>query len=268
MRPVHLLICGVLAVISALSRPALAESLDVRYDRRQGTVTIEARDADSRRVIHDLFARTGGAAYMMDPDVSGRVTLKIAGVSPESALRTVLTRIDADYRVTGGTYRIFRRGAAGERRPVSPDLRHEGDLVINVDASRHPRDEDVPLPMRKPVDIRAVNSLIGGVFRSLTNQTGVEIKVDRDVPGELRVDIVSKGDTLWQTVRRLAIASHLKVEIAGPRTLMIRPLADFSVWYRGRNVGHVGEEYGHCAKCRYERKRDWKYCPMCGVRLH
>lgn len=140
-------------------------------------------------------------------------------------------------------------------------------MAAALQESGPPSMENVPAAMRKRVNIRAVNSLIGGVLRSLSAQSGVEIKVDRDVPGELRVDVLAKGDSFWDTLSRLAFASHLKVEITGPRSVMVRPLADFWVWYRGRLVGHVREYHPLCRKCDYERKKEWRFCPMCGERL-
>ena len=149
-----------------------------------------------------------------------------------------------------------------------------GMAALSQSAAAAPQDDrfrpeiNVPPAMRQRVDIKTYNSFLGSVFRSLTNQTGVTINVDRDVPGGFRVDAVSKGETFWDTITRLAAASHLKVEITGPRSVMVRPLADFWVWYRGRKVGHVGEYSPICRKCDYERKKEWRFCPMCGEKLN
>ena len=141
--------------------------------------------------------------------------------------------------------------------PAANAQNDDGRIAVNV-----------PPAMRQRVDIKSYNAFLGSIFRSLTNQTGVVINVDRDIPGGFRVDAVSKGDTFWDTLNRLALASHLKVEITGPRSVMVRPLADFWVWYRGRKIGHVREPDPSCRKCDYDRKKEWRFCPMCGDRLN
>ena len=108
MRSTGFMLCGLLLSIAAFPLPAAGESLLVRYDRLSGTVNVDARDADARRVIQELFNQSGGAPYLLAPDFSGRVTARIHHMSPIAALRVLLDKVDGDYRMTGRTYYIFR----------------------------------------------------------------------------------------------------------------------------------------------------------------
>jgi hypothetical protein len=83
----------------------------------------------------------------------------------------------------------------------------------------------------------------------------------------LRIDMMSRGESLWEAVKRLAMAAHLKVEIDGPRALMLRPLADFEAWYRGRQQPAGAGAVGACPQCQYQRRSDWRFCPNCGNRF-
>ena len=128
MNTIRFTLPGVLLGMAVLLQPAGAESLLVRYDRMCGTVSIEAKDADARRVVQELFNQCGGAPYMLAPDFAGRVTLCIRNADPKAALRFILDRVCGDYRMLGRNYYIFQREKshhAGADRRASRHCRCE-----------------------------------------------------------------------------------------------------------------------------------------------
>jgi hypothetical protein len=323
------IICLLVVVMPAAfcAAPAAAQSVQAQYDINSRTVTLDADNADISRVVSTLFARVGGARYEMVSGVSGKVTLHVKNVSPDSALRSALEKVGATWEMRRGVYYI-RPQSSGSRESsarqtirvsdvslqraaqeisarygrivrvegaipgrVSLDLnnatfdeavralvnaggsdriraRSMGDYVLIVSVESLPKPEDVPAAFRVMVDIAAQRRPIGEVTRVLSQQSGVAIKQDRDIPGDLDVTIMAKREPLWTVVQRLAIAARLKADITGRREITLRPLSSVYVDYKGNRVGSVVEDYGTCPHCRFnELKRGWKYCPMCGERI-
>src|SRR5687767_11092426 len=109
MHSIRLSLPGIVLGMAVLSVPTHAESLLVRYDRHCNTVSVDARDADARRVVQELFNQCGGAPYMLAPDFAGRITLCIRNTDPKAALHTVLDRVCGEHRMLGRTYYVFLR---------------------------------------------------------------------------------------------------------------------------------------------------------------
>lgn len=233
-----------IAVLAALvaAHAACAQTLQVQANTVRNTVSIEAVDADVSRVIANLFSAVGGARYQLDPGIKGKVTLRLRDVPPTAALQAVLNRVHATYRVVDGVY-------------------------IIVPIENLPKPGEVPPAFRRLVDITAQQRPIGEVIRVLARQAGVTILIDRDIPGDLTVSIISKRKPLITTLQELAIAARLRVDITGPNEATLRPLSAVVVDYRGSRIGSVIEDYGACRHCRYRLMKDWRYCPMCGERI-
>jgi hypothetical protein len=108
---------------------------------------------------------------------------------------------------------------------------------------------------------------IGEVIRILARSGGVTINIDRDIPGDLMLDVMAKSEVLWTVLQRIASSSHLKLDLTSPSNVILRPLPSFAAYYRGRRIGSSGETFT-CRNCRFsELKRGWKFCPMCGERI-
>ena len=109
MQSIRLSLPAVMLGVAVLSLPARAESLLVRYDRQCRTVSVDAKEADARRVVQELFNQCGGAPYMLAPDFAGRVTVCIRSTEPTVALRLVLDKVCGEYRMLGRTYYLFNQ---------------------------------------------------------------------------------------------------------------------------------------------------------------
>ncbi len=127
--------------------------------------------------------------------------------------------------------------------------------------------EDVPAAFLVRVDVAAQDRPIGEVTGVLQRRHNVVISYDAEVPGELKVSAVSKGDTLWTFLNRLAVAAKLKVVLTGPRSARLKPLSSVHVRDRDGYVGGVEERYRTCRGCREDLQPRWRYCPMCGERI-
>jgi hypothetical protein len=254
-----LALAALLALVLVPVRGA-AQGITVQFDRLRNTVSVDTDGGDVVRVVRSLFSQVGGARYQMDPDVSGTVSVHLRDAKPDEALSAVLGQVGATWRVERGVYYISPR--TRRQRPGGNDRdrddRRFGDRGgrdldngdrANVDLA------DVPAAFRARVGITAYHRPIGEVLGSLNSRYGTRLAADRDVPGDLRVDIVAKDEMLVKVLQRLAIAGRLKLDITGPVSAVLRPRTSVSV------------DYGTCRNCRYALRREWRYCPMCGERL-
>jgi hypothetical protein len=258
-------LAAALAVGALSPPPALAQDprdLLVQFDRVTNTVTIDASYANVRDVIDQLFSQAGAPKVDVDPRLRGRVKLHLKGAQRDVVLRAALEQVGATYTVRNGVYDI----RAAERRPGGGSGGSGGSGPVTPLPN-------VPVPPNLPpiflslVEVNARSRPIGEYTNAMTRQTGVAVRYDRALPGDILVDATASRETFWKVIHGIAAASQLRVEVSGPREVTLRPLPSFEAWYRGRKLGSVGERAGSCRRCRYERKAEWRFCPMCGERL-
>jgi hypothetical protein len=249
------------ALMATMALPAFSQELIVRFDRTNNTVSVRATRADVYDVVQQLFSQAGAPQVDVARNVRGRVSTNLTGVTRDSALSTVLAQVDAGYRVVNGIYYVRSnrqdpgRGGEGGGTPG-------GGGSIPDD-----KPGDIPTGFERRVDMVSYDRPIGAVVSALGRSGGVSLRIDRDIPGDLTLDVLAKNEVLWTVLKRIAAASHLKVEVTGPREATFRPLPSFAAYYRGRRVGG-STEYFSCRNCRFnELKRGWRFCPMCGERV-
>ena len=220
-------------------QPALAQALDVRYDPIGKTVNLDADNADVRLIVPKLLNAANITQYRMDPSINAKVTLSLRNKPFSLALQTVLARAGAEYDYDRGVLRIFRVAERPE-----PGRSPGGAL---------------PPAFLAPVALRANDVPLTGVMANLSRMTGVAVRSTNQVPRDLRVSVVADNETLWRVLQRIAQTSRLRVDITGEREATFSPLTS--------TPPHEGEG-GACRRCRYELRREWKYCPMCGERIN
>jgi hypothetical protein len=243
--------------------PAVAQELIVKFDRIRNTVSVEATRADVYEVVQQLFSQAGSPQIDVARNVRGRVTTNLKGVSRDSALASVLSQVGASYRVLNGIYYV----RSNRQAPGQADDRDKDRWPPQGHIPGGGKPEEVPANFDKHVDMVARDSRIGPVISALGRMGGVTLRMDRDIPGDLTLDVMAKDEILWTVLKRIAAASHLKLDLTGPREATFRPLPSFAAYYRGRRIGG-SNDYFSCRNCRFEElKRGWKFCPMCGDRL-
>jgi hypothetical protein len=105
------------------------------------------------------------------------------------------------------------------------------------------------------VSIHMIDAPLSTVVTVLSRNTAVPINLVRQIPADLPVTAVANNEPLWIVLQRIANEAGLRVEVTGDREATFLP--------RQR-----APEGGTCARCRYELKSEWKYCPMCGERIN
>ena len=243
---------------------AQADSLRVKFNPARGTMKMVAQQADARAVVREVIDKSGGTIMAFDAGVTGRITMSAIDLAPHAVLRRVLNSVGGDYRRVGRTYHVYRPGQTGWLLKATGAKGPPSISVPNDPAQDVP---GVPIAMFQPVQLSAANKTLGEIIRGLGRQTGVVVRLDRGVPADMRINMVSKRDTLWEAIGRLALATHLKVDVVGHRALALRPLKDFSAWYKDRQkpaAPATAAAVGTCPNCRFERRQEWRFCPNCG----
>lgn len=243
---------------------AYGQKLDLRYEPIGKTVNLDADNADIRQIVRKLVNASGITLYRMDPGIDANVTLTLRNTPFDLALQTALARAGAEHDYKDGLLRIYRVG----KRPGDDSGTGRGGGRLdnnNRSGGDYRPGATIPAIFLSRVALRMNDSPIATVMANLSRQSGVRVTATSETPLDLRVTMVASNEPLWAVLQRIAQASRLKVEVAGDREAIFSPLA--SVQSRDRD-GHVGNsrDAGVCRHCRYDLKREWKYCPMCGDR--
>jgi hypothetical protein len=107
-------------LVLALSLAALicspGKAMAQRDPSQQIIPSMELQQADVRDALRALF-RNVNVNYSIAPEVQGTVTVSLKNVLFETALRYILTQVDATYRIESGVYQIVHK----ENIVVKPD---------------------------------------------------------------------------------------------------------------------------------------------------
>jgi hypothetical protein len=109
-------LAAALILLAAISAPAAAQKLDVRYDPISKTVNLDAVRADVRQIVRQLANAAGISRYRMDPSLTAPVTLTLRNAPFDRTLQTVLARAGAESDYAGGVL----QGATAPARRFHP----------------------------------------------------------------------------------------------------------------------------------------------------
>lgn len=76
--------------------------------------SLQLDQADIRDALKILF-RNVGVSYSVDSNVQGTITCDLKNIPFETALRSVLSQVNATYRIEGGVYYIVLKKSESER---------------------------------------------------------------------------------------------------------------------------------------------------------
>jgi len=221
-------------LLSAI-QSATAQSLEVRYDPIGKTVNLDADNADIRQVVRQLLNAIG-ARYNMPDGINANITLKLRNATVTNALQTALARAGAEYEMKDGFVRIFKVGTGSEPdRPL-------------------PGGGSVPPRFLQRVALNMNDSALTTVMGSLSRKSDLRIVASPQTPKDLRISVTASNEPLWNVLQHVAKRLNLKVEVTGEQEATFGPLL---------STGYGG----NCRNCKYELKREWRFCPMCGERI-
>ncbi len=99
----------IMSALVGLALVGAAPTASAQNDPREQIIpSIELQDAPVRDALRILFKNVG-VSYSIAPDVQGTVTASLKNVPFETALRNLLSQVDATYRLEGPIYTIIKK---------------------------------------------------------------------------------------------------------------------------------------------------------------
>jgi hypothetical protein len=139
----------------------------------EGKVTIASKGADVRGVLFDLFTQSK-TNFVLEPNVYFILYLSLAGTEFAETLDIVCNLAGLEYQIDNGIYFVGKKKTGGatlvkpENKPTPTVPAKKGKLTESE--------------MNKRLTTRFTKTSIADVFKSMTEQTGVAILLDADVP--------------------------------------------------------------------------------------
>lgn len=189
-----------------------AVNSDVQLE--EGIVTIASKGGSVRDVLFDLFDQTKHN-FVLEPNIHFILYLSLTGVEFEEALNIVCNVVKLDYTIDNGIYFV------GKRKAGATDI-----TVIKI---TDPEPQPQPKPkrgkltnaeMNKHLTTRFSRTEITKVFEAMSEQTGIEIIVDKNVP-LFRIDAYLIDTSLQYALDVISRAAGLKYTLTDDKQIHV-----------------------------------------------
>ncbi len=145
----------------------------------EGKVTIASKGADVRTVLFDLFTQSK-KNFVLEPNVYFILYLSLAGTEFQETLDIVCNLASLEYTIDNGIYFVGKRKSGF----TAPGPKPESKPVVNAPVKKGKLTD---AELNKRLTTRFTKTPLAEVFKSMTEQTGIQILVDEDVPA-FRID--------------------------------------------------------------------------------
>jgi type II secretory pathway component GspD/PulD (secretin) len=179
------------------------------------SVTVSAKGADVRGVLHDLFTQAK-KNYVLQPGVQFVLFLQLENVDFEEALNIVCSQAKLSFEVQNGIYFVSKaKTVIAPATPPAPKGKLDKSVLTHALATHFAK-----------TDIRIV-------FAEFAKQTQVAIEVDKSVPA-YKLDCLLKKTTLQKALDKVCEAAGLKYKFTENLTIEVyKPETDDKVGITG-----------------------------------
>ena len=201
----------------ALATSAFAQDQDgVIQDvsTTNGKVTIASKGADVRNVLFDLFKQSN-TNFVLEPNIYFILYLSLAGVEFGEALDIVCSLAGLEYKVDNGIHFIGKK-KSGFGAPVNSEVKPQAK-PLDPPTRRGKLTES---ELNKRLTTRFTKSVITDVFKSMTEQTGIEIILDADVP-LYRIDAYLIDTSLGYAMDVIVRSTQLKYTLTDDKQIRV-----------------------------------------------
>lgn len=204
-------------ILFALAATAFAQDEQTKVDTDvktlEGKVTIASKGADVRPVLFDLFTQSQ-KNFVLEPNIHFVLYLSLAGVQFDEALDIVCNVAGLGYEIDNGIYFIGKKksGAAPTNAITDP----KPTIVPTVVKKGKLTEAE----LNKRLTTRFSVTNITDVFKSFTQQTGIEILVDKDVP-VYRIDAYLIDTSLQYALDVIMRSTGLKYTLTDDKQIRI-----------------------------------------------
>lgn len=208
-------------VIALASISAFAQSGEATGDPGAGPqievskpklVSISAKGADVRGVIHDLFTQAK-QSYVLQPGVQFALFLSLENFEFEQALHIVCRQAGLRFEIDNAVYYVSRaKPTIAPAIPPAP----KGMLDKTV--------------LARTLSLKVAKTDIRLVFAEIGKQTGVKLEVDKAVPA-FKLDCTLTKATLHVALDKITQATNLKYRLTEESSILI---------FKPEEPNHVG----------------------------
>lgn len=139
-----------------------------------GHVTIASKGSDVRNVLFDLFTQSK-KNFVLEPNLYYVLYLSLAGVEFEEALNIVCKVASLEFEVDNGIYFISKKKVGALPLPKPSATITTYPLTIK-------RGKLTSTEMERHLTTRFTRANIADVFKAISEQTKIEILIDKNVP--------------------------------------------------------------------------------------
>lgn len=178
----------------------------------EGKVTIASKGSDVRSVLFDLFTQSK-KNFVLEPNVYFVLYLSLAGTEFEETLDIVCNLASLEYSVDNGIYFVGKKKSGF----ATPPSKTENKPVVNTPVKKGKLTD---AEMNKRLTTRFTKTPIADVFKSMTEQTGIQILVDEDVPA-FRIDAFLIDTSLQYALDVIARSTGLTYSLTDDKQVRI-----------------------------------------------
>ena len=178
-----------------------------------GKVTIASKGADVRNVLFDLFTQSK-TNFVLEPNVYFILYLSLAGTEFGETLDIVCNLAGLEYTVDNGIYFVGKKKsgfAAGGNKTAATNT--AAPLVVK-------KGKLTDAELQKRLTTRFTKTLITDVFKSMKEQTGIDIIVDNDVPA-YRIDAFLIDTSLQYALDVIARSAGLTYTLTDDKQIRV-----------------------------------------------
>lgn len=177
-----------------------------------GKVTIASKGADVRNVLFDLFTQSK-TNFVLEPNVYFVLYLSLAGTEFGETLDIVCNLAGLEYTIDNGIYFVGKKKSGFVIAPKSAST-----TTVVPQVAKRGKLTDAELAKR--LTTRFTKTLITDVFKSMTEQTGVQIIIDNDVPA-YRIDAFLIDTSLQYALDVIARSAGLTYTLTDDKQVRI-----------------------------------------------
>lgn len=171
-------------------------------------VSISAKGADVRGVLHDLFTKAK-KSYVLQPGTYMALFLSLDNVEFEEALNIICAQSKLQFEIQNGIYFVSKAKAPVVAAAIPPAPKSFLDKSV----------------LDRKLTIKVAKTDIRMVFAMLAKQTKLVIEVDKAVPA-YKLDLNFDDVSLEHALDKIVAAAHLKYQFSDHRSIIIAKPAD------------------------------------------
>ena len=179
-----------------------------------GKVTIASRGSDVRPVLFDLFTQSQ-KNFVLEPNIYHVLYLSLAGVEFDEALEIVCTVANLGYEVDNGVYFIGKKKPGQTTATVNQPKPTTVPTLVALKKGKLTEHD-----LNKRLTTRLSVTAITEVFKSFTQQTGIEILVDKDVP-VYRIDAYLIDTSLGYALDVIMRSTNLRYTLTDDKQIRV-----------------------------------------------